>query len=226
MNHSPALPCVARAGASSRPVWGRSDGNLRVHRTEASIIAWRHTASERRAAWQIAEAQRRAEARASREERLRWASGLTGFFMVAVLAVFAMLPSPPSSVSPEPAPAASIAWVGPEIPEIDSTGPVRTDSVQKWTTDEHRWLEFELATPEPAWLRWRDADGIPVMGEMQCFKATPEGHTCRAGRRHARIDHELAQGAAPGTWTVEVCTADECTQVTAFETGGRRESLS
>lgn len=117
---------------------------------------------------------------------------------------------PPAPAVPEP------AVPEPAVPE--PVVPVTAGTVRTWRQGDHAWIEFGIDTAEPAWMRWRDAHGEVALSDMLCFRATARGHQCRAGRSQLRIEQAVADGAAPGTWTVDVCTERGCTEVSAFET--------
>lgn len=86
-------------------------------------------------------------------------------------------------------------------------------SVKQWDDPTYRWVTFEVATTSPTWMRWRDASGAYPIEAMPCAYPTETSHTCRAGRSHDRLRRALAEGAVPGTWTIEACVGDECEPV-------------
>lgn len=218
-----------------QPHSGRVDD--RARRTEASIVAWRAIAAQRRAAWNVQQAQLEAATQAWRERWWRRISLVLGMVAVTVALLTALTATPEPQTAAvlaprDPVPAARIEWTGPmaappvtPVPKAPAV-PLRDASIRTWRTASYAWVALEIDTPEPAWLRWRDARGSIALNDMRCFKAGPNGHPCRAGRSHARIQHAIDAGAAPGTWTVEVCTERGCTVVSAFETGSTRESPS
>ncbi|MCA9493646.1 MAG: hypothetical protein KC621_27125, partial [Myxococcales bacterium] len=64
---------------------------------------------------------------------------------------------------------------------------------------------------------WLDAQGRSVLEPMGCAR-----QECRAGRSHTRIDNALAEGAAPGTWTIEACADGVCSELGRFEVPASR----
>jgi hypothetical protein len=78
-------------------------------------------------------------------------------------------------------------------------------------------VKFEVAERELVQIAWRDGAGAQVLEPMRCGPPNGEGvRVCLAGRSHERVAHALAQGAAPGTWTVEACGPAGCEAATTF----------
>lgn len=86
-----------------------------------------------------------------------------------------------------------------------------------WSDRSYVWVSFVHPNPWGLTLRWLDAQGRVVLEPMGCARTE-----CRAGRSHTRIDNALAEGAAPGTWTVEACADGACSELGRFEVPASR----
>jgi hypothetical protein len=81
-----------------------------------------------------------------------------------------------------------------------------------WTDLRYVWVSFVHPRPGALTLRWLDGAGKPALDPMGCGRAE-----CTAGRSISRIMGALAEGAAPGTWTVQVCSGGVCAPLGTFE---------
>ncbi|MEM6926478.1 MAG: hypothetical protein AAF602_06090 [Myxococcota bacterium] len=106
--------------------------------------------------------------------------------------------------------------LGPPSPSIVG---VDEASVSQWSDDDYQWVQFEVETQEPTWIRWTDPSGATPIADMPCAFPTPDAHECRAGRSHWRLAHALKDGAPAGTWTIEACVGDVCEFVDEVEIG-------
>jgi hypothetical protein len=78
------------------------------------------------------------------------------------------------------------------------------------------WTQVDVAGHAPAELRWADAAGNPVLDPWPCRGRHDDTIRCMSARWPARLDAALADGAAPGSWTVSVCNDAACTPVGAL----------
>lgn len=215
-----------------------------VARTDAALVAWRGEAQRRRELYQEAKARAEAERLAYQRRLMRMAVAavaLAGLGGVAIgYAVHGMRGSdaptpveasaarPVTPATPEaparPAATPSVAAARPEVPVAAPATPVDPDlelvagSVRLWNEGGHIWASF--ATPErgSVGFQYLDGAGTPVLEPMGCRSPGADGvRNCAAGRSAARIHEAIADGAAPGTWTIQACGPRGCADLGRFD---------
>jgi hypothetical protein len=205
-----------------------------IARTDAALVAWRDESVRRRAEYDERVALERAEADRRRRRMMR-AAGLLSVAGISALATFAAglawmsWPAPAPSPAPVAPPVVAVAppivepvtepVAAPVVVETPPPAPafaIEPGTTRIWTDRKHVWVAFHAAEAGPIELHWKDAAGAEALEPMKCATAD-----CRAGRSHGRIALALANGAAPGTWTISACGERGCADVGTFPTPSR-----
>jgi hypothetical protein len=194
-----------------------------VSSTDQALAAWRDVTVARRAAWEQEEARRTqrivASARAAGVGVALLLTGGAAFAAVRVLTGPAAIPPTPV-VAPAPPPGeahAPATTLRAAPAPTSAAGPVVVPGSEKVFWSEGKaWTQVDVAGHAPAELRWSDAAGKPVLDPWPCRGRHDDTIRCMSARWPARLDAALADGAAPGSWTVSVCNDVACTPVGAL----------
>lgn len=116
------------------------------------------------------------------------------------------------------APVASVATPKASEPVVAALSPTElgATSVTSWTKGGTLWIQVDTVPGRE--LRWLDARGNEALERTPCEYALSDGGMrCYIGRTSTRIDTALAEGAAPGSWSAQLCEGARCATVATYD---------
>lgn len=212
--------------------------------TDAALSTWRTRSLERRAAWEEARRIQREQMRKRFGRRalpLMLAAGVVwsvgaATVLIALATTHVRTPTAPAAVTATPV-AAPVQEVVAPTPAPVAQDPIPQDPIRTvqraaawappivpgtlriWSSRSAEWVQLDTVGRTRFELQWLDADGASVLGTWPCaFAPTADTRRCFVGRTHQRIEVARSRGAAPGTWSVQLCEqAGSCAVVGQFD---------